>query len=129
MPLMMTAINMLLEGFDSGAPHDVDEALFLAFALLEIDSDQLLDHVGNLLARAGRPDHLAQRRRRAGAGEPLVAADRNLVPLLAVLVHAEDADVSDVVMPARIHAAGNVEIDLADVIEVIQAIESLLDRL
>src|SRR5882672_11816203 len=49
--LMMSAIDAFLEGFDANAPHDVDEAFALAVALLEVGSDQLLDHVGNLLAR------------------------------------------------------------------------------
>ena len=32
-----------------------------------------------------------------------------------MLVHAENADVTDVMMPARIHAAGNIDGDIADV--------------
>src|SRR5882672_4023023 len=127
--LMMSAIDAFLEGFDANAPHDVDEAFALAVALLEVGSDQLLDHVGNLLARKRRADYLSDRRRRPGAREPLVAADADLVPLLAVLVDAENADVTDVVMPAGIHAAGNVEVQLADVVDVVQAVEALLDRL
>src|SRR5262245_19682672 len=57
--LMMIAIYVLLEWLDAGPPHDVDEALAFALTPLEIDLDQLLDHVGNLLARERGPDHLA----------------------------------------------------------------------
>jgi hypothetical protein len=42
---MMAAINIFLEWFDADAPHEVDEALFLAVAPLEIKLDQVLDHV------------------------------------------------------------------------------------
>ena len=55
----------------------------------------------------------------------LVAADLDLVPLLAVLVDAEDADVADVVVAAGIHAAGDVEVELADVVQVVEVVEAL----
>src|SRR5689334_16899655 len=40
--LMMSAIDLFLERLDARAPHDVDEAFFLAVAMLEIDLHQLL---------------------------------------------------------------------------------------
>src|SRR5258706_15886064 len=77
--LMISAIAAILEGFDTGAPDHVDEAFFLAVAALEVDLDQLLNHVGNLRARERRPDHFPERRGSTGTGESLVAADGNLV--------------------------------------------------
>ncbi|OGA28514.1 MAG: hypothetical protein A3I01_00445 [Betaproteobacteria bacterium RIFCSPLOWO2_02_FULL_65_24] len=57
------------------------------------------------------------------------AADGDLVELLALLVHAENADVADVVMAAGIHAARDVEVELADIVQVVQIVEAPLDRL
>ena len=44
------------------------------------------------------------------------AAERDLVELLALLVDAEDADVADVVVAAGIDAAGDLDLELADVV-------------
>ena len=66
------------------------------------------DHVRHFVRGKRRADHLAQRCVLA-----LVAADRHLVPLAAVLVDAEHADVADVMVTARVHAAGDVEVDVA----------------
>src|SRR6202000_652259 len=52
---------------------------------------------------ARSPDQLADRRILVGA-----AADRDLVKLLVVLLDAENADVTDVMVTAGIDAAGNV---------------------
>ena len=109
--------------------HDIDEALGLAVAPLQVALDQFLHHGRHFRARERRTEHAAERRLRAGPRLALVAADFDLVPLLAVLVDAEDADVTDMVVPAGIHAAGDIEIELADVMHVIEVIEALLDRL
>ena len=39
------------------------------------------------------------------------AAQRDLVPLLAVFVHAQDADVAAVVVAAAVDAAAHVQVD------------------
>ena len=59
----------------------------------------------------------------------LRAADRHLIPLVAVLVDAENADVADVMMAAGIDAAGHIQFDLADVVLKIEIVEALGDRL
>src|SRR5436190_6480575 len=126
---MSVAIDAFLEGLEADAMHHVDEALGFAVAPLEVAGDELLDHVGDVGPRERGPDHLAQRRARrdfAGAGLSLVPADLDLVPLLAVLIDAEDADVADVVVPAGIHASRNVEVELADIVQVIEIGEALL---
>src|SRR5881394_1541541 len=129
-PMINLAIDPLLERLHADTLHDVDETLHLAIALIEVALDQSFDHVRHLGAREGRAEHLAQRRVGALAmGFPLVAADLDLVPLLAVLIDAEDADVADVVMSAGVHAARDVEVELADVEQVVEVVEATLDRL
>src|SRR5690349_3800426 len=103
--LMSRGIDALLERLDADATHGVDEALVVV-ADVDVGFDEAGDDVGHLACRERRPDHLAERRVLA-----LRAADRNLVPLRAVLVDAEHADVTDVMLAAGIHAAGHVEID------------------
>src|SRR5437667_8669401 len=93
-PLMSVAINAFLERFDADALHHADEALGFAVALLQVGLDEALDDVGNIGAREGRSDHFSKRRAvPARDGFSLVPADLDLVPLLAVLVDAQDADV------------------------------------
>ena len=57
----------------------------------------------------------------------LASADRDLIPLLAGLVHAQDADVADVVMAAGVDAARDVQVQLADLEQVVQVVELALD--
>src|SRR6516162_7701520 len=85
--LMSFGIDTLLEGLDPEPAHRIDETLVLV-AALDVNIDQALDDPGHFGGGERRADHLAQRRVFA-----LIAADRNLVPLLAVLVDAEHANV------------------------------------
>src|SRR5882672_8559580 len=94
--LISVAIDRFLERFDADAVHDVDEALGVAVTPGEVALDQLFDDIGDLRARERRADDFAQRRTDAGLDLALIAADLDLVPLLAVFVDAEDADVADV---------------------------------
>src|SRR5258706_4051532 len=103
--LISFAIDRLLEGFHADAAHHVDEALGISVALGDVAFDQPFDDVGDFGARERRADDLAQGGSHAGTDLALVAADLDLVPLLSVLVDAEDADVTDVMMAAGIHAA------------------------
>ena len=59
----------------------------------------------------------------------LRAADRHLVPLAAVLVDAEDADVADMVVAAGVDAARDVQFDVADVMLEVEVVEALGDGL
>src|SRR5689334_1133681 len=107
--LINAAIDVFLEGRDADAVHHLDEALGVAVAVREIALDQLLDDVRHFGARERRADDFAERGlRRAGTYLALVTADLDLVPLLAVLVDAEDADMADMVMAAGVHAARDV---------------------
>src|SRR5213075_1610516 len=84
--------------------------------------------VGYLRPRERWADHFAERSLHARADLALVPAHLDLIPLLAVLIDAQDADVADVVVAAGIHAAGDVEVELADVVQVVQIVEAPLDR-
>src|SRR5438874_514431 len=127
--LISAAINPLLERFDADAMHHVDEALGVAVAALEVALDQPLDDVRYLGPRERWAEHFAKRSLHARADLALVSAHFNLVPLLTVLIDTEDADVAHMVVTTGIHAAGDVEVQLADVVQVIEIIEAPLDRL
>ena len=93
-------------------------------AQLAVDLDDALDGGGDLRLRHRGPDDLAQCGEAVGR-----AAEGDLVPLLAVLIDAEDADVPDMVVAAGIHAAGHLDLDLAQVVEIVEIVEALLDLL
>src|SRR4051812_27159125 len=121
--LINAAIDVFLEGCDADAVHHLDEALGLAVAVREIALDQPLDDTGHLRARDGWADDFAERRLRTARPDlALVAADLDLVPLLAVLIDAEDADVADMVVAAGVHATRDVEVELADVVQVVKRV-------
>ena len=109
--LMSGGIDAFLERLEADPPHGVDEALVVVAASRRRRRSSCTMTSGTSAARERRADHLAERRVVA-----LRAAERDLVPLLAVLVDAEDADVADVVVAARVHAAGHVELEVADVV-------------
>jgi hypothetical protein len=84
----------------------------------DIDLQQAVDHFRHLGGRERRADDLADRGLVA-----LGAAERHLVPLAAVLVHAQDADVAHVVVAAGVDAAGDVQFDVADVVLEVDVLE------
>src|SRR5882762_169225 len=127
--LISVAIDGFLEGFDADAVHHVDEALGVAVAPREIAVDQLFDHVGDLGASERWADDLAEGCAPAGPDFTLIAPDFDLVPLLAALVDAEYSDVADVMVAAGVHAAGDIEVDLADIAQVVEIVETLLNGL
>ena len=71
-----------------------------------------------------RADDFAQR-----AVFALGAAEGDLIPLAAVLIDAKNADIADVVMAASVHAAGDVQADIAQIVQVIEVVETCLNRL
>src|SRR3954467_3912392 len=90
--LISVAIDSRFKRFDADAMHEVDEALDLAIAFIQVELDEFFHHVGHFGAGKRGAEHFAER----GAGSrrvriPLVSADLDLVPLLAVLIDAEDA--------------------------------------
>ena len=112
----------MTEGQRAQPAGGFDEA-FAAAAFAQISADDGLDDVGHLVGRKRRPDDLARHRRsaeRAAVG----AAHRDLVPLAAVLVHAQDADVAAVVVAAGIDAAADMQLDVADVVQLVEVVET-----
>src|SRR6266436_1014432 len=119
----MRRIGALPEGRQAHAAERVDEAFTLG-AQRAIRLDDTLDGRCDIVLRYRRTDDFTQRSEAVRR-----AAERNLVPLLAMLVDAEDADVADVVMPAGVHAAGHLDLDIAQVVQVVEIVEALLDLL
>src|SRR4029077_12656844 len=72
--------------------------------------DDLLDHVGDLPVRHGRPQQCAELR-------PLIGttAEGDLVEFLAVFLDAQNADVADVMMAAGVDAARDIDMQPAKV--------------
>src|SRR2546425_10692900 len=120
--LMSRGIDAFLERLEAEAADGIDEALVFV-APLDIDVDEPADDLGHFFRRERRADDFAERRVLA-----LAAADRNLVPLLAILVDAEHTDVADVMVAAGVHAARDVQFELADVVEVVEVVEAALNR-
>src|SRR3974390_1238066 len=117
----MCRIGALPERRQPDPPHGVDEALAV-LTQLAIGLDDPLESDRHLVLRDRGADHLTERGEAVGR-----AAEAYLVPLLAVLVDAEDADVADGVMAAGVHATGHLDLDLAEVVEVVEIVEALLD--
>src|SRR5207253_11336235 len=102
-------VDPLLDWRHADAPVGVQERFVLAGALLEIDVDDPLDGAGDVGAIDRRAGAIAERGVVLGA-----AAERDLVPLLALLADAQDADVADAVVAAAVHTARHLDLDLAD---------------
>src|SRR5271170_1471283 len=110
----MCRIGALPERVESEATHGVDEA-FTFRTQPAVHLDDALDGRGDLVLAHRRADHLAECGEAVGR-----AAEADLVPLLTVLIDTEHADVSDMVMAAGIHAAGHLDLKLAEVVEVVE---------
>src|SRR5579862_2320561 len=108
---MGSSIDALLEGFGADAPVGVDETL-AGLARVEIGGDQRIDGFDYLVGLDRRPEDRAER----GLAEIDVAAEADLVEFDAVLIDAEDADVADMVVAAGVDAAGDLDLEVADVV-------------
>src|SRR5262245_25278010 len=106
---LMSGIELLLEGLQADAPVGVEEALAVG-AYMQVGVDDGLDRAHHFGGAEGRAHDVAERGVLVGA-----AAERDLIELGAVLVDAEDADVADMVLAAGIDAAGDLDLQLADV--------------
>src|SRR5690606_27345416 len=114
----------LLERRRPQPPVGGEEGLLAPLAQREIGLDDGLDGVGDLLRREATADDLADR-----AVLVARAAERHLIELLALLLDAEDADMADMVVAAGVDAAGNLELQLADLLLPLQRGEALRDVL
>src|SRR5574344_502209 len=118
---MMRGIYALLERLQADTLVGVDKTLFRG-AMVDVDMDQCADDIRHVLLGKGWPQNLAQ----AGF-TATVAAQRYLIKLLAFLVHTQNADMANMVMAAGVHAAGNVQVQIANVEQVVQILKTLLD--
>ena len=113
------AVGCALERVDADAAQGVNKGLAaraLAAAVDAVGVEHGFDYVGHFSRRERGADHLAGDRRAAQA-TAVRTAKRDLIPLLAVLVHAQDADVAAVVVAAGIDATADVQVDLAQIVQ------------
>src|SRR3569832_1969820 len=92
-------IDMLPERHHADPTHGVDETLIFD-AVAHIDLQDAFDHLRHLMRGERRSDDLADR-----AVLALGSANRNLIPLGAILGDAENADAADMMMAAGIDAS------------------------
>ena len=54
---------------------------------------------------------------------------RKLVKLLSLFIHAQDADVADMMVAAGIHAPGDIDCQFADVVDPVHVLKAFVDFL
>src|SRR5581483_8948134 len=121
-PCLRIAIELLLERIETDAAVGFQEPLIGIGPLLQIDVHDGLDGIRDLVDRESRSHDLADRRIVLGR-----AAEGDLVKFLALLIDTKDADIAGVVMAAGIDAAGDVEPELADLLQPPEIVEAALD--
>src|ERR1700733_11399074 len=120
----MSGIDALLEWIDSEALDGGEETLVRSVAQFEVGGHDLFDHVGHLPIGNGGPQQCAEFRGFVGT-----TAKRDLIELFAVLLHPQYADIADMMMPAGIDAAGDVDVQLPEItgkVEIAKAMRQLL---
>src|SRR5271156_4743145 len=109
-PDLTSGIDALPEWFNAGSLDCIDEQLVRAIAQLHVGRRNILDDIGHLrIGHRGTEQHA-----KLGVFVGL-AAERDLIKLLTVFLDAENADVADMVMAAGVDAAGNVDMQPAEV--------------
>src|SRR5262249_6254845 len=98
-PPLMSCMDALLERLDADALDRIEEDYARRRAQHEIRRYDVLHRVTALAVRHRGPEQRAQFRVLVGT-----AADRPLIIFLAVLLDAENADVADVMLAARVDA-------------------------
>src|SRR5690625_63056 len=101
--LISSGLDSLLERLHAKAVVGVEKRLF-CHTFLHVQLNDLGDHIDHFVAAEGRP----QNRRERGA-VARVAPQLDLVELLTFFVHAQNADITDVVMAAGVHAPRDIE--------------------
>src|SRR5690554_3823297 len=118
-----SGIDPLLEWFNTNTAIGIQEGFFLG-PFVDIHINDLGNHFGHLVPCKRGPQDLANGSLMMG-----IATETDLIELFAFLVNAQHANVSNVVVATGIHAAGDVEVDGAEVVQVIQIIKATLDSL
>src|SRR3982750_4327253 len=107
--LGFASIERLLERRGTDTAVGVDKTFTGTEPKAEIGVDDLLDGVGDLFRKKAAADDFANRGVLVGR-----SAKRHLVELGALLLDAEDTDMADMVVAAGIDAAGNLQLQFAD---------------
>src|ERR1700722_2162822 len=123
-PALTSGIDALPEWLDAGPLHRVDEQLVGTLAKLDIGGGNVLHDVRNLRVRNRGSDQRAELGALVG-----LAAERDLIKLLAVLLDAENADMADMVMAAGIDAAGDIDVQAAEIARQVEVAEAPRDLL
>ena len=117
-PSLMSGIEPLLERLEAGTLIGFQETLAVG-ANVQIGLDDGLDRVGHIIAGERGSDDLAD-----GSVLVRIAAERDLVVFDALLIDTQNADVADVVMAAGVDTAGDLELQIADVVLAFQISEA-----
>src|SRR5579862_3900369 len=113
-------VKRFLEGGHADAPIGGKEILALVPAQGFVRRDDGLDRVDDGLAGKSRPGDLADR-----GGLVAGAAEGDLIGFFAGAFEAENADMADVMMAARIDAAGDFDLQRADFLRARAVAEAL----
>src|SRR5690606_12817502 len=120
--LISFGINLFLEWRQSYPVERVHKQLAV-LAAAGIYVDDLLDHIRDFILGEGGAHDLPE-----GGVIVCRSTKGHLVEFLTLLVYPEDADVAHVMVPAGVHAAGDVQRHLADVAQALRIVEAALDR-
>src|SRR5665213_1367742 len=127
-PSVMSGIHLVqighvLERLHADAAVGVEEA-FAGFAQFQIGVDDAFHRRANLMGGKARSHYRAD-----GSVLSAGAAELQLVIFHALLVDAKNADVACVVMAAGVDAAGNLDLEFADIVLAVEIGEALGDVL
>src|ERR1051325_10011839 len=117
-PFLMSCMDALLERLDADALDRIDEDFARPRAQLHVGRNDVLDHVDDFFVWHRGTEEPTEFRVLVGA-----AANRHLIIFLAVLLDPEDADVADVMLAARVDAAGNVDVQAVEAAREIEVAE------
>src|SRR5258705_3333223 len=118
----LTSIKALLERLRADPAIGVQETFALVTKAL-IGIDHVLDRVDDPFPIEARSENLAERSIfRAGA------AEQELIILHAFAVDAQNADMADMVMPAGIDAAGDLDLQFAEIVLAFEIGKAFGDR-
>ena len=121
--MILRGIDSLLEGIHSDTLISGKERLALD-AFLNIHINDLGDYTGDVIFKERWADNLTHLGISAGA-----ATEGHLIVLFAFFVDTQNTDVANVVMTAGIHAAGDIQFDITQVIQIVQVVELTLNLL
>src|SRR5690554_2506745 len=120
--LISWGIHSLLERLYANTFVGIDKQLTFV-AQLDIQVGDLLNHVNHFVSIERRADLVAN------AGHFIAAAAKgDLIKLLAFFIHTKNTDVANMVMATGVHAARDIQIQLAQIVQIIHVIKAALQR-